>query len=57
MEEFTPMKAFKYTVAIGTALHLVSRVPLVLDAITCMVAKRKFPEVYEHAKNKTINKN
>ena len=52
MVKMTVWKAFGYTVAVGTGLQIVKKVPIILDCIICSVAKNKFPDIYEQVKNK-----
>ena len=48
----TVWKAFGYTVAVGTGLQIVRKVPIILDCIICSVAKNKFPDMYDMVKEK-----
>ena len=52
MTRMSVWKAFGYTVAVGTGLQIVRKVPIILDCIICSVAKNKFPDIYEQVKNK-----
>ena len=52
MTKMTVWKAFGYTVAVGTGLQIVRKVPIILDCIISSITKRKFPDIYEQVKNK-----
>ena len=52
MEKIKPFKVFGYAMAITAGVKIGLKIPVILDAITCFVAKRKFPEAYDFAVNK-----
>ena len=51
MEKIKPFKVFSYAMAITAGIKIGLKIPVVVDAITCYVAKRKFPEAYDFAVN------
>ena len=52
MTRMTVWKAFGYTVAVGTGLQIVKKVPIILDCIISSITKRKFPDMYDMVKEK-----
>ena len=52
MTKMTVWQAFGYTVAVGTGLQIVRKVPIILDCIISSITKRKFPDMYDMVKEK-----
>ena len=52
MTKMTIWKAFGYTVAVGTGLQIVKKVPIILDCIISSITKHKFPDMYDMVKEK-----
>ena len=52
MTKMTVLKAFGYTVAVGTGLQIVKKIPIILDCIISSITKRKFPDMYDMVKEK-----
>ena len=56
MEKMTISKVFGYTVAIGVGLQVVKKAPIIVDMAIAAFAKSRFPELYNYAVEKVLNK-